>query len=621
HPPARLELDGRQVGHAERAVAGEPGPEEEDDVVAPADERRLRVAERLARLVHQLAIGVGLAALELDPAREVDAGPRPRRVQAVLDVRDTLAGPLDVGFVACACGRAHVEVAGRVDDDLREQGTPALLALEEDAAHVAPLDDRARHPGVQEDADALPDEQLGRGDLEPLGVDHRRPRDGVAEGAQPLAPVRDVRIVGRAPELAGRAGDRSGRQAVEELLPDPGDHLPALPVGHPVDPDHEPARREPAEVVVALDERHLRAEPQGRDGRRAAGRPAADDEDVGLRVDGRLASRLADGAEVARGFAVAAQRTLGEPAVAAGVVAVLVAAAHAGLSITACACRTTVRLTHGHRLSTLPTQIGVVPTSGGDVQMRDRTGRRHVVKLLVVAAALAALALGVATAGSGAAKAKKHVTIALFVAIQSNPVEQAIINNFNAVAKTDGAAKFVVFDSNNSVAKEIANCNDALAAKKFDAFALKAVAGPPLMGCARKALAAHIPVVVFGNTLGPNPNTERRQVPGLSASVIELARVNGAAVAKLAHLACLAKKATPCNVLYTYGPLAFDWASLSRKYFTEGIKMYKEIKLVATGEYDFDPNKARTVVKSLLQTHSDVDVISSDGDLGAFGAI
>jgi len=253
--------------------------------------------------------------------------------------------------------------------------------------------------------------------------------------------------------------------------------------------------------------------------------------------------------------------------------------------------------------------------------MRDRTGRRHVVKLLVVAAALAALALGVATAGSGAAKAKKHVTIALFVAIQSNPVEQAIINNFNAVAKTDGAAKFVVFDSNNSVAKEIANCNDALAAKKFDAFALKAVAGPPLMGCARKALAAHIPVVVFGNTLGPNPNTERRQVPGLSASVIELARVNGAAVAKLAHLACLAKKATPCNVLYTYGPLAFDWASLSRKYFTEGIKMYKEIKLVATGEYDFDPNKARTVVKSLLQTHSDVDVISSDGDLGAFGAI
>ena len=39
------------------------------------------------------------------------------------------------------------------------------------------------------------------------------------------------------------------------------------------------------------------------------------------------------------------------------------------------------------------------------------------------------------------------------------------------MAKKDGAVKFVVFDSNNSVAKEIANCNDALAAKKYTAIA------------------------------------------------------------------------------------------------------------------------------------------------------
>jgi ribose transport system permease protein len=239
---------------------------------------------------------------------------------------------------------------------------------------------------------------------------------------------------------------------------------------------------------------------------------------------------------------------------------------------------------------------------------------------LIAGAALAAAVFGV-TALSGGAATKKPVTIALFVAIQSNPVEQAIINNFQQVAKKDGATKFVVFDSNNSVAKEIANCNDALAANKYDAFALKAVAGPPLMGCARKALKAGIPVVVFGNTLGPNPNTEKRQVPGLSASVIELARINGAAVAQLVNQACKAKKANPCNVIYTYGPLAFDWASISRKYFTQGVKKYPNVKVVAQGLYNFDPNQARTVLKSLLQTHPDVHVIASDGDLGAFGAI
>jgi ABC-type sugar transport system substrate-binding protein len=241
---------------------------------------------------------------------------------------------------------------------------------------------------------------------------------------------------------------------------------------------------------------------------------------------------------------------------------------------------------------------------------------------LALVGAVLAVYGGTAAGASKSAHAKKPVTIALFVAIQSNPVEQAIINNFNAVAKADGSVKFDVFDSNNSVQKEIANCNDAIAAKKYDAFALKAVAGPPLMGCARAALKAGIPVVAFGNTLGPNPNTEKRQIPGLSGSVIELARINGASVASLVNQACAAKKANPCKVAYTYGPLAFDWASISRKYFTQAVaSRFHNINVVATGLYNFDPNMARTYVKSLLQTHPDVDVIASDGDLGAEGAI
>jgi ribose transport system substrate-binding protein len=239
---------------------------------------------------------------------------------------------------------------------------------------------------------------------------------------------------------------------------------------------------------------------------------------------------------------------------------------------------------------------------------------------LVILIALAAYT-GSVRAASNSPAAGQKVTIALFVAIQSNPVEQAIINNFKNIAKADGAAKFDVFDSNNSVPKEIANCNDAISSGKYDAFALKAVAGPPLMNCARKALKAGIPVVAFGNALGPNPNTEKRQIPGLSGSVIELARINGAAVANLTNLACKAKKASPCNVIYTYGPLAFDWASITRRYFTQGVKKYPSIKVIATGLNNFDPNAARTLTKSLLQTHSNVDVIASDGDLGAEGVI
>ena len=249
------------------------------------------------------------------------------------------------------------------------------------------------------------------------------------------------------------------------------------------------------------------------------------------------------------------------------------------------------------------------------------SGKRPLaVGAVLLLAVVAAAALG---GGAGAAPqaTKKPVSIALFVAIQSNPVEQAIINQFKAVGKKDGATTFTVFDSNNSVQKEIANCKDAIAANKYDAIALKAVSGPPLMNCARDALKAGIPVVAFGNALGPNPNTAARQIPGLSASVIELARTNGNAIADLTNRACKAKNANPCNVIYTYGPLAFDWASITRKYFTNALKKYPNIKVIASGLNNFDPNTARTLTKSLVQSHPNVDVIASDGDLGAFGVI
>jgi len=257
------------------------------------------------------------------------------------------------------------------------------------------------------------------------------------------------------------------------------------------------------------------------------------------------------------------------------------------------------------------------------IRQREVTVRRFSRKLVAAAAMLtAAGAMAVATNSATAADGKKPVTIALFVAIQANPVEQAIINDFMEVAKKDGAAKFVVFDSNNSVQKEIANCNDAIASKQYDAFALKSVAGPPLMNCAKKAMKAGIPVVAFGNALGPDPNTAKRQIKGLSGSVIELAKVNGITIAKLVHEACQAKHAHPCKVIYTYGPLAFDWASISRKYFEETVKKdYKNIHILTEGANNFDPNTARTLIKSLVQAHPDVDVVASDGDLGAVGVI
>lgn len=119
------------------------------------------------------------------------------------------------------------------------------------------------------------------------------------------------------------------------------------------------------------------------------------------------------------------------------------------------------------------------------------------------------------SSSASASNANKHVNIAHFVAIQANPVEQVIIKSAKDTGKANNAT-VTTFDSNNDVQRELANCQDAIASKKYDAFILKAVSGPPLIPCARAAMAAGIPVVVQGTALGPSRRPSRR-CPGSSA--------------------------------------------------------------------------------------------------------
>jgi hypothetical protein len=57
HAPARLDLHGGEVVDLHAAVAGQPRAHEQRDVVAPADVRRLEVAELLVPALHERAMG------------------------------------------------------------------------------------------------------------------------------------------------------------------------------------------------------------------------------------------------------------------------------------------------------------------------------------------------------------------------------------------------------------------------------------------------------------------------------------------------------------------------------------------------------------------------------------
>jgi ABC-type sugar transport system substrate-binding protein len=236
--------------------------------------------------------------------------------------------------------------------------------------------------------------------------------------------------------------------------------------------------------------------------------------------------------------------------------------------------------------------------------------------LAVAALVLAACGGDDDDASSGAqtsGDAPKKVNIAHFVAIQANPLEQVVIAESKKTAAANNAS-VTIFDSNNDVQREINNCNDAIASQKYDAFVLKAVSGPPLMSCARQAIAAGIPVVVQGTALGPEQTTEP-QVKGITGSVVTLSTTNGTQLAEETDAACKQLKKDPCKVIYLFGPTTFDYAAIVRKTYHEVLKeKYPYIQVVGEEAANFDPDQAATKVRQLLQVHKDTNVVANDCD-------
>ena len=246
---------------------------------------------------------------------------------------------------------------------------------------------------------------------------------------------------------------------------------------------------------------------------------------------------------------------------------------------------------------------------------------RHVVAVSLLVGAIAGVAAcgsssggdQGSTTGAASGNANKHVNIAHFVAIQANPVEQVIIKSAKATAAANNAS-VTTFDSNNDVQRELANCQDAIASKKYDAFVLKAVSGPPLIPCARQAMDAGIPVVVQGTALGPKQTTEP-QVPGIVGTAVTLSTTNGVAIADLTNRACQKAGANPCKIIYLFGPVAFDYASITRKTFKDTVKAkYPNIKVVAEAAANFDPDTGAQQARQLLQVHPDINVVVNDSD-------
>jgi ribose transport system substrate-binding protein len=231
------------------------------------------------------------------------------------------------------------------------------------------------------------------------------------------------------------------------------------------------------------------------------------------------------------------------------------------------------------------------------------------------AAALAVCALG---AGAGnASHAAAPVKVAYLSYAVANSYDAPMLAAAKAVAKAQGA-KVTVFDAANDPKKQLAELQTVASSKQYQAIIVQPIFGPQLTTAVQSAIKSGIKVVNMDQNLGTNPNTAAPPIKGLAGNVIFVQSEIGQKQGDLVVKACTELQANPCKVGYLYSVKVSSLDTAIRKAFDQATAGHN-IDVVAEGETFYNPANALKAAQTMLQAHSDLNVIVG-ADQGATGA-
>jgi ribose transport system substrate-binding protein len=235
------------------------------------------------------------------------------------------------------------------------------------------------------------------------------------------------------------------------------------------------------------------------------------------------------------------------------------------------------------------------------------------------AALLAALfaTSAVAAGAAPAAPTGGQVRVAYLSFAVANSYDAPMLAAAKAVAKAQGAS-VTVLDAANDPKKQLGQLQTAITSRQYDAIVLQPIFGPQLLTTVQAAIRAGIKVVNMDQILGTNPATAAPPLPGMSGNVVFVQTQIGKKQGRLVNAACARLKASPCNVGYLYSVKVSSLDTAIRKGFDVTTKGHN-IKVVAEGETFYNPANALKASQTMLQAHSDLDVIVG-ADQGATGA-
>jgi ribose transport system substrate-binding protein len=215
-----------------------------------------------------------------------------------------------------------------------------------------------------------------------------------------------------------------------------------------------------------------------------------------------------------------------------------------------------------------------------------------------------------AAAADGAQAA--NLRIAYLAASSQNGFNNAIYQGIQQEAKALGGVDIAIFDGQFDATKQYSQVEDLATSKKFDGIIITPNDTVGIAPALEEATAAGIKVVTTLFPVGPNLDDMQPQVKGLTTTVADDPAAGAKLQADAVAQYCASKN--PCNVVVIVGQLIFPFDNLRNKEFQQVLGQHPNIKIVATGEGNYDPAKSEQVMEDILQAHPHVDAVLSNAD-------
>jgi len=235
-----------------------------------------------------------------------------------------------------------------------------------------------------------------------------------------------------------------------------------------------------------------------------------------------------------------------------------------------------------------------------------------------VGAIFAVVLITALTAGISSGSNRKTVRIAFFNPIVANAFTASQYRGIQLSAK-NGGASVTQFDAGFDQNKQIKEMQDAIVSKKFDAFVITPVNGAVLVKPTEDAIAAGIKVVAIFNDIGPDLDSIKPQVKGISSVIGQRLSINGQLLGQWIAKACGNKN--PCNAAYMPGSFKQGTEIIRLNALNKVLKAHPNIKKIQSAEGGYTAAPALKAATDVLTAHSNLDVFATSGDQMMTGII